>query len=154
LSALLPAVEASFAPEAKDWSEKVSLVLMIAAAAASSQAMPSQSAVQRAVERLDLSSFPNSLGGEAGAKKKTLRQFGPQRFKWEAGALEVTEAGGDFARSFRPLKSAPGRIRLCFDEQALKGTYLTSQAIELTPAPGGLYRARVVKDRNCEEYAR
>ena len=116
--------------------------------------MPSQAAVQRAVERLDLSSFPNSLGGEASGKKKTLRQFGAQRFKWEEGRLEVTEASGDFARSFRPLKSAAGRIRLCFDEQALKGTYLTSQAIELTPGRGGLYRGRVVKDGDCEEYAR
>jgi hypothetical protein len=127
---------------------------MIAAAAAASQAVPSKAVVQRAVERLDLSSFPNSLGSEAKGAKKTFRQFGAQRFKWEDGQLEVTEASGDFARSFRPLKSPAGRIRLCFDEQALKGTYLTSQAIELTPGRGGLYKARVVKDSNCEEYAR
>ena len=132
----------------------MSIFLIVAAAAAASQAVPSQAAVQRAVERLDLSSFPNSLGAEAKGAKKTLRQFGAQRFKWEDGRLEVTEAGGDFARSFRPLKSPAGRIRLCFDEQALRGTYLTSHAIELTPGRGGLYRGRVVKDRNCEDYAR
>ena len=132
----------------------VSIVVMIAVASAAGQAVPSQAVVQRAVERLDMSSFPNSLGAEAKGTKKTLRQFGAQRFKWEDGRLEVTEARRDFARTFRPLKSPAGRIRLCFDEQALKGTYLTSQAIELTPAAGGLYRARVVKDANCEEYAR
>jgi hypothetical protein len=132
----------------------MNIVLVIAAAAAASQAVPSRAVVQRAVERLDLSSFPNSLGSEAKGTKKTLRQLGAHRFEWEDGRLEVTEAGGDFARSFRPLKSPAGRIRLCFDEQALKGTYLTSQAIELRPGRGGLYRARVVKDRNCEDYAR
>ena len=132
----------------------MSIVLMIAAAAAAGQAAPSQAVVQRAVERLDMSSFPNSLGAEAKGAKKTLRQLGGQRFKWEDGRLEVTETSGDFARSFRPLKSPAGRMRLCFDEQALKGTYLTSQAIELTPGRGGLYKARVVKDRDCEEYAR
>ena len=127
---------------------------LIAAAVAASPAVPPRAAVQRAVERLDMSYFPNSLGAEARGKKKTLRQFGAQRFKWEDGRLEVTEVSGDFARSFRPLKSVAGRIRLCFDEQALKGTYLTSQAIELTPGRGGLYRGRVVKDRDCEDYAR
>jgi hypothetical protein len=132
----------------------VSIVLMIAAAAAEGQALPSRAVVQRAVERLDMSSFPNSLGPAAKGRKKTLRQLGAQRFKWDDGRLEVTEASGDFARSFRPLKSPPGRIRLCFDEQALKGTYLTSQAIELTPGRGGLYKGRVVKDGDCEDYAR
>ena len=129
------------------------VLIMLAAAAAPQASVPARAAVQQAVERLDLSSFPNSLRSEAGPKKKTLRHFGRQSFKWEDGALEVTEASGDFARSFRPLRSPKGRIRLCMDEQALKGTYLTSQAIELTPA-GGLYRARVVKDPNCEAYAR
>ena len=132
----------------------MSIVLMLVAAAASGQSVPSKAATQRAVERLDLSSFPNSLRSEAKGTKKTLRQFGAQRFKWEEGRLEVTEVSGDFARSFRPLKSPAGRIRLCFDEQALKGTYLTSQAIELTPGRGGLYKGRVVKDGDCEDYAR
>ncbi len=130
------------------------VLILLAAAAAPQASVPTRAAVQQAVERLDLSSFPNSLRSEAGPKKKTLRQFGRQSFKWEEGALDVTEASGDFARTFRPLRSPKGRIRLCMDEQALKGTYLTSQAIELTPAAGGLYRARVVKDPNCEEYAR
>jgi hypothetical protein len=130
------------------------MLILLAAAAAPQAAVPPRAMVQKAVEGLDLSTFPNSLRSEAGPKKKTLRQFGRQNFKWEDGALEVTEASGDFARSFRPLRSPTGRIRLCMDEQALKGTYLTSQAIELTPAAGGLYRARVVKDPNCEEYAR
>ena len=132
----------------------MSMFLVVAVAAAAAQGVPSQAVVQRAVERLDMSSFPNSIGAEAKGAKKTLRQLGGQSFKWEDGRLEVTETSGDFARSFRPLKSPAGRIRLCFDEQALKGTYLTSQAIELTPAPGGLFKGRVVKDRNCEEYAR
>ena len=128
--------------------------IFLIAAAAASQSVPAQAVVQRAVERLDMSSFPNSLGAEAKGTKKTLRQFGAQKFKWEDGRLEVTEVSGDFARSFRPLKSPAGRIRLCFDEQALKGTYLTSQAIELTPGRSGLYRGRVVKDRDCEDYSR
>ncbi|HEX8534310.1 MAG TPA: hypothetical protein VF662_09090 [Allosphingosinicella sp.] len=130
------------------------MLILLAAAAAPQAAVPPRAAVQKAVEGLDLSTFPNSLRSEAGPKKKTLRQFGRQTFKWEDGALQVTEASGDFARSFRPLRSVKGRMRLCMDEQALKGTYLTSQAIELTPAAGGLYRARVVKDPNCEDYAR
>lgn len=133
----------------------MSLMLILLAAAAAPQAsVPPRATVQKAVEALDLSSFPNSLNAAAGPKKKTLRQFGRQSFKWADGALEVTEASGDFARSFRPLRSVKGRMRLCMDEQALKGTYLTSQAIELTPAAGGLYRGRVVKDPNCEAYAR
>lgn len=129
-------------------------LFLLLAAAAAAQAVPSQAVVQRAVERLDLSTFPNSFGAEAKGTKKTLRQLGAGRLKWEDGRLEVTDNEGLFSRSFRPLKSPPGRIRLCFDEQALKGTYLTSQAIELTPARGGLYKGRVVKHRDCEEYAR
>jgi hypothetical protein len=143
-----------FAPQPTSWTGMVSIVLMIAVAAAAGQAVPSRAVVQRAVERLDMSSFPNSLGPAAKGTKKTLRQFGAQRFKWEDGRLEVTEASGDWARTFQPLKSPPGRIRLCFHDQALKGTYLTSQAIELAPGRGGLYRAKAVKDRGCEDYAR
>ena len=128
--------------------------LLLILAAAASAGMPSQAVVRRAVEKLDLSSFPNSLQAEAKPGKKTLGQFGPQGFAWEDGSLEVTETRGNFVRSFRPLKSVAGRMRLCMDEQATGGTYLTSQAIELTPVKGGLYRGRVVKDANCEGYAR
>jgi hypothetical protein len=130
------------------------MFLMLIAAAAAAQGVPSQAAVRRAVEHLDMSSFPNSLGQAAKGAKKTLLQFGRQKFRWDDGQLEVEEAGGDWVRIFRPLKSPAGRMRLCFADQALHGTYLTSTAIELTPGKGGLYRARVVKDPNCEDYAR
>lgn len=128
------------------------LIILLAAAAAAT--VPSRPVVQRAVEKLDLSSFPNSLQAETRANKKTLRQFGVQKFAWEDGALEVTEEGGGFVRSFRPLKGVAGRMRLCMDEQATQGSYLTSQAIELTPARGGLMRGKLVKDANCQGYAR
>ena len=132
----------------------VFLVLLVAAAAPQAS-VPSNAVVQRAVERLDMTSFPNALRGGGPPGKKTLRQFGPQKFKWDSGVLEVTEGGGDWIRSFQPLKSPPGRIRLCFADQAGNGgTYLVQSAIELTPAAGGLYRARAVKDPNCEDYAR
>ena len=130
------------------------MLILFAAAAAPQASVPPRAAVEKAVKALDLSTFPNSLRSETNPKKKTLRQFGRQSFKWHDGALEVTEASGDFARIFRPLRAFNGAIRLCMDEQALKGTYLTSRAIELAPAAGGLYRARVVKDPNCGDYSR
>lgn len=127
---------------------------ILAAAAVAGAGLPSRAVVQRAVEKLDLSSFPNSLHNRTEPAKKTLRQLGAQSFKWEDGALEVTEVGGEFVRTFRPLRSVSGHVRLCMDDQATHGTYLSSTAIELAPAAGGLYRARTVKDASCESYAR
>jgi hypothetical protein len=133
----------------------LSAFLFLAAALASAQpALPSDAAVEQAVEKLDMTSFPNSLASEGAPGRRALRQFGGQAFAWEEGSLFVTETGGGWSRSFKPLPSKRGRIRLCFAEQALGGTYLTQEAIELRPGEGGLYAARTIKHRACERYAR
>jgi hypothetical protein len=129
--------------------------LVLAAALQSAPALPQQAAVQRAVERLDMSSFPNSLGNVATGRTRTLRQLGDFRFAWDEGTLEVTETDGSWVRMFKPLSGPRGRIRLCFTDQALNGgTYLTSEAIELTMGRGGVYRARPITHRDCERYTR
>jgi hypothetical protein len=130
--------------------------ILFLAAMQSAGTLPPQAAVQRAVERLDMSTFPNSLGSVAReGRKRTLRQLGDQRFAWDEGALEVTESDGGWVRIFKPLRSPRGRMRLCFVDQALNGgTYLTSSAIELTALRSGGYRARPIKHRDCESYAR
>jgi hypothetical protein len=133
----------------------MSMLFLIAAAMQAGTALPAQAAVQRAVERLDMTSFPNSLNNAGGPGRRTLRQLGRHRFAWSEGSLEVTEADGSWIRMFRPLRGPRGRIRLCFTDQAQNGgTYLTSDAIELSPGPGGLYRARTITHRDCESYAR
>ena len=130
-------------------------LFLILAAASAHAALPSHAAVEHAVARLDMTSFPNALAGGGAPGKRLLRQFGPQRYAWSDGTLEVTEAGGGWVRSFEPLASPAGRIRLCFTDQAQNGgTYLVEKAIELSPGPGGLYRGRVIKDRHCDEFAR
>src|SRR3569832_2037932 len=97
------------------------LVFLIAAAAPAHAALPSRAAVQEAVEHLDMTSFPNSLRPAGGKGKKTLRQFGPQRFAWDDGSLEVTEGDGSWVRTFQPLRSPAGGIRLCFSDEAQNG---------------------------------
>jgi hypothetical protein len=131
------------------------MVSVFALLLAANPTTPARAAVQEVVEHLDMTSFPNSLGPARGKGKRTLRQFGRQRFAWNDGTLEVTEADGGWIRTFAPLPSLVGRIRLCFVDQAQNGgTYLTRQAIELVRGAGGLYRAHVVKDRACEAYLR
>ena len=110
--------------------------------------------MEQAVEKLDMTSFPNSLRPAAEPGLRTLRQFGEQSFAWEEGSLTVAQADGSWVRTFQPLPSRRGRIRLCFADQALQGTYLAQQAIELRPGKGGLYTGRTVKDRGCERFAR
>ena len=130
-------------------------VIILIAAMQAGIAVPAQPIVQRAVERLDMTSFPNSLNNAGGPGRRTLRQLGRHRFAWSDGELEVTEADGSWVRMFRPLRAPRGRIQLCFTDQAQNGgTYMTSGAIELTPARNGLYRAREIRHRDCERYAR
>lgn len=130
--------------------------ILFLAAMQSAGTLPPQATVQRAVERLDMSSFRNSLADLARRSRgKTLRQLGTHRFAWSEGELEATEADGSWVRMFKPLRAPRGRIRLCFTDQAQNGgTYLTSSAIELTALRNGSYRAREIKHRDCEVYAR
>ena len=129
--------------------------LLFAAALQAGAAVPPQAIVRRAVERLDMGSFRNSLAPAVERRPRTLRQLGNHRYAWEEGALEVTEADGSWVRIFKPLRSPRGRVRLCFTDQALNGgTYLTSEAIELSPVRGGGYRARPITHHDCESYAR
>lgn len=128
---------------------------VFAAALQAGGALPPQTTVQRAVERLDMRSFRNSLAHVATGRTRTLRQLGDYRFTWEDGELNAEETDGSWVLMFKPLRSPRGRIRLCFTDQALKGgTYLTSEAIELSPVRGGGYRARPITHRDCESYAR
>jgi hypothetical protein len=130
--------------------------LVLAAALQASAALPAQANVQRAVERLDMSSFRNSLANTARTgRARTLRQLGDFRFAWEDGEFTATQADGSWVHMFKPLTGPRGRIRLCYTDQAQNGgTYLTSQAIELTPGARGLYRARPIAHPDCERFAR
>jgi hypothetical protein len=131
-------------------------IILFLAAMQSAGTLPPQATVQRAVERLDMSSFRNSLADLARRSRgKTLRQLGAHRFAWSEGQLEATESDGSWVRTFKPLRAPRGRIRLCFSDQALNGgTYLTSSAIELIALRNGAYRAREIKHPDCEDYAR
>lgn len=133
----------------------MNLVIVIAAALGAGAFVPSPALVRQAVERLDMTSFPNSLNNGGVPGGRTLSQLGDHRFVWSDGELEVTESGGGWVRMFRPLRSPRGRIRLCFTDQAQNGgTYLTSSAIELARTRGGHYRARPIRHRDCQRYAR
>jgi hypothetical protein len=132
----------------------MSLVILMAAMQAGS-AVPARPVVQRAVERLDMTSFRNSLNNAGGPGRRTLSQLGRHRFAWSDGELQVTESDGSWVRMFRPLRAPRGRVQVCFTDQAQNGgTYLTSAAIELSPGRNGLYRAREIRHRDCESYAR
>jgi hypothetical protein len=114
-------------------------------------ALPSRSALESAVEKLDMSSFRNSLADQIRSYGgRTLRQLGPQRFVWVKGTLEVWEADRSWVRSFRPLPTVRGKMRLCFTDHAQNGgTYRASGALELTALRNGLYRARSIRHRDC-----
>jgi len=125
--------------------------ILLLAAMQLAAALPSRPAVENAVEKLDMSSFRNSLAQQIRADGgRTLRQLGPQRFVWVKGTLEVWEADGSWVRSFRPLPTVRGKIRLCFTDHAQNGgTYRASGALELSGLRNGLYRARSVRHRDC-----
>lgn len=110
--------------------------------------LPPQNVVTDAVERLDLSTFDNSLRAQANGERRTLRQLGADRFEWRGGRLHVRDGSGT-VRSFRPLRTLDGQLRLCVTEGPERGPVRASGAIALEPARTGLFRAWWIRDRNC-----
>jgi hypothetical protein len=90
-------------------------------------------------ERLDMTTFSNSLGPRHEKGPATLADFG---FVASEDGITHTEADGSWRFVLTPLTSQDGRILVCVEDEALNGgSYHTRRAYELIEGATGLLAA-------------
>lgn len=112
-----------------------------------------RAAADAMIAKLDMTSFPNSIGPSRSAGKTTLANYGfTQRSIFDDGWAYAKTADGSWQFGVFVLTDGTRAKTLCITDSALGGgTYHATTAIEATPGPGGLWRsARVLHGvRGC-----
>lgn len=90
-------------------------------------------------ERLDMTTFPNSLGPRREEGLRTLADYG---FAASEDGVTYIEGDGSWRFVLTPLADKEGRILLCVEDEALNGgSYHTRRAYELMEGVTGLLAA-------------
>ena len=103
-------------------------------------------------DRLDMTSFPNSVGPRREEGLKTLADYGFVATGDDGTTYE--EDDGSWRFVVTPLASGDGRMLVCVEDQALNGgSYHTRHALELVEDASGLLRATAgpVTHPDCAE---
>jgi len=110
------------------------------------QAAPGKTdTVDSIIAKLDLTSFPNSVGPRRTEGKKSFADYGFVPTDTDAkGAVLTAEFRWDM--SFTILSSTDKEVHICFWDRALNGgTYNSTSALSLTKRSDDMWIAREVK---------
>lgn len=129
------------------------LVAMLAAAAAPQVGEPTRYGDVRAiVDRLDMTSFPNSLAQRRAPGQRTLADHGFTRAERSGSALDLYPRDRSWMFRFTVLGQRSRGVTLCVIDRSLgSGGYDTAQVVTVVRARSGLYRAigRPYRTPNC-----
>lgn len=104
-----------------------------------------KSAAAEMMKKLDMTSFPNSIGPRRKPGAYTLAQYGFTSFtSFDDGWAEAEEADHSWSFRFFVLNNGDRRKRLCVTDAAHGGTYHSAQAVDVAPGAGGLWKVTSV----------
>ncbi|MDV3482152.1 MULTISPECIES: pesticin immunity protein [Sphingobium] len=122
----------------------VSATLLVPSTSAISAVDPSP--VESVIDRLDLTSFPNSIGPRRVAEKKTFSEYGFIVIKKTASGAYLELDSHRWEMSFNVLSAKDGRMTVCFGDRALGGgTYNALSALSLSKTTDGMWIAKQLK---------
>jgi hypothetical protein len=93
-------------------------------------------------ERLDMTSFPNSIGPRREDGARTLKDYGFTKVQIEGETVRFLEPDESWVFAVRPLATTAPQMALCIEDQALNGgSYHIVEALEVTEGTDGLLHA-------------
>lgn len=130
-------------------------MLFILAAALSLLSAPAFAEAPQAIaERLDVTSFPNSIGPRREAGRFTLTDYGFTLVEANGQMVRFTDAEDGWTFTVTVLDERRGRLRLCVADKAENGgSYDVVKAIEVVEGSTGLLHATAnrVNHPDCVE---
>jgi hypothetical protein len=128
---------------------------LILAAALSLLSVPAFAETPQAIaERLDLTSFPNSIGPRRDAGLFTFADYGFTVVEANGQTVRFNEPEGGWVFNVTVLDTRNGRLRLCVADNAENGgSYDTVSALEVVEGATGLLHATAnrVNHPDCVE---
>jgi hypothetical protein len=130
------------------------LSLSMPAAAQTGVAAPVDPRLADVIARLDMRSFPNSIGPRRQPDKVTLADYGVTLVEaGDDGWVHVWAPDRSWVRSFRLLETGPDGPTVCFVDDAQGGaTYFARRAYRLSEADGGYLQATPVEREDCPTF--
>lgn len=93
-------------------------------------------------ERLDMTSFPNSVGPRLEDASRTLADYGFTKIVVDGETVRFIEPDDSWLFAIRVLDTPPGQIVLCIEDKAQNGgTYHIVQGLEVSEGVDGLLHA-------------
>ncbi|MDB5457573.1 MAG: hypothetical protein JWP92_3158 [Caulobacter sp.] len=129
------------------------LVPSLALAVLAGPAAAAPPSAREVVDRLDMTSFRNSIGPRRSPTLKTLADYGFTQREETSFSVTVLQADGGWMYDVGVLSTEGDRTVICVTDRALNGgSYYSVVPVEVTPGPDGLLRAtgRALTDPRCE----
>lgn len=102
--------------------------------------------------RVDLTSFPNSIGPRREPGKYSLADYGFTHMRRDGNAVEFEPADRSWVLRFTLLYRGGDGVQLCILDRARNGgSYFTVRPVEFRMSSDGLYRAtgREIRSPSC-----
>jgi hypothetical protein len=133
-------------------SRSIALAALLAAASACA-ADEAGGQAQQIVERLDLASFPNSVGPRRLPGKASFADYGFATVEQRANGATLKQADGGWEMAFEIIATTPETIDICFHDRGVRApgdilgpTYNATQALRVTVSGQGSWAARQVRE--------
>lgn len=118
----------------------------------SGSAMATQGDIDRIIAKLDITTFPNSIGPRREPTKHTFADYGFTRIAKKPGGAFLSETDGGWQMSFDIIAVTPDAIDVCFHDQGLTRpgdahgpSYNATSALRIARAAQELWSARKIK---------
>ena len=110
-------------------------------------------AAQQIIERLDLTSFSNSVGPRRIPGKTSFADYGFTTVEEGVDGATLKQADGGWEMAFEILATTPGTVDICFHDRGIQRpgdiigpSYNATQALRVTMSQGAGWPARQIRE--------
>jgi len=108
--------------------------------------------LQQIIDKLDMTSFRNSIGPRREEGKYTLKEYGASKISFN-GKIAVVHTQDDSWQYTITLLDEESKI--CFEDQAMNsGSYHSQNAYILIEDKSGFFKASPIEDTECPAFAK
>jgi hypothetical protein len=135
--------------------KKTAIIYALFALSANAAESTDEVVLKNVIDKLDLTSFNNSIGPRREKGKVTFKDYGISVVTLDDKKAVITKPDNTWKFTVTLLYSKSGQTEICFEDQAMNGgSYHSQNAYSLKADESGWLMASPSKESACQEFAK